>query len=95
VSNECTGRFRCHGPVVWCDVCGDVDLVCDDPNCDAHERGSEREKHYLESLANFHRKEAELKSAEKILAEAAQNWLRWKKGNPVMVLRSQKASVTT
>lgn len=33
---ECPGEGACHGPVKWCDNCGDVDRVCDMDECDAH-----------------------------------------------------------
>ncbi len=26
----CCGEGKCHGPMGWCDACGDVDNVCDD-----------------------------------------------------------------
>lgn len=32
---DCPG-CKCHGHVVWCDRCGDVAEVCDDPHCDVH-----------------------------------------------------------
>lgn len=93
MSNECPGRFRCHGPASWCNGCGDVDLICDDPQCDSHSRGAEREARYLTAKAEVARIDAELKSAERVLAEAVQDWVRWQTGNPVMVMRKQKASV--
>ena len=33
---DCAGPGACHGCLAWCNVCGDVDDVCDDSNCDAH-----------------------------------------------------------
>ena len=38
--SDCPGRFKCHGPVNFCEECGDVDLVCDDPHCMIHWRGA-------------------------------------------------------
>ena len=32
----CPGEGKCHGPVKWCEHCGNVADVCDDPRCDAH-----------------------------------------------------------
>lgn len=32
----CPGAGKCHGPVVWCDNCGDTADDCDDTDCDAH-----------------------------------------------------------
>lgn len=34
----CEGTGKCHGSMGWCDRCGDVSKVCDDPACDAHPR---------------------------------------------------------
>lgn len=36
--DPCPGEGRCHGPMSWCDWCGDVDHVCDDTTatCDTH-----------------------------------------------------------
>ena len=37
--NGCAGAGNCHGGLAWCDLCGDVDDVCDDrENCDRHRR---------------------------------------------------------
>lgn len=36
--NYCPGPRACHGPMKWCDLCGDVSAVCDDPACDQHPR---------------------------------------------------------
>lgn len=33
---ECPGAGACHGPMVWCDRCGNVGGVCDFPGCDVH-----------------------------------------------------------
>lgn len=34
----CPGAGVCHGPMKWCDRCGDVGRVCDDwtKQCDSH-----------------------------------------------------------
>jgi hypothetical protein len=37
-SFDCPGNGKCHAPGMWCDCCGDVSLVCDDPACMAHDR---------------------------------------------------------
>lgn len=37
-SFDCPGSGKCHAPGMWCDCCGDVTLVCDDPACMAHDR---------------------------------------------------------
>lgn len=32
----CEGAGRCHGPMKWCEACGDVRQVCDDSLCCTH-----------------------------------------------------------
>lgn len=32
----CPGEGKCHGPMAWCERCGSVANVCDDPRCDTH-----------------------------------------------------------
>lgn len=83
----CPGRFKCHGPVSWCPECGDVDLICDDPKCDAHPRGKELEKHerltrlaMLEVMGQY-----EIRMKEH--AEAVRRLERYRSGNVVMVAR--------
>jgi hypothetical protein len=44
MADECPGNGKCHGPVKWCANCGEVDLVCDDPNCMQHERLAEKRR---------------------------------------------------
>lgn len=35
--DDCAGAGKCHGPMKWCAVCGDVSKICDHPAaCDAH-----------------------------------------------------------
>lgn len=38
--DACPGPGKCHGPLVWCDNCGNVRHICDtrlrDERCDAH-----------------------------------------------------------
>lgn len=85
--SDCPGRFKCHGPASWCEKCGDVDLICDDPKCDAHSRGVERENRYVTIYAEWSALRAELASKENELAEASEAWARWRLGNPVMVAR--------
>jgi len=36
--SDCPGEGKCHGPVNFCPECGEVDDVCDDPNCDLHDQ---------------------------------------------------------
>jgi hypothetical protein len=47
----CTGEGHCHGPLKWCDYCGDVSDVCDvewPHQCDCHERYPEKPRHLCE-----------------------------------------------
>jgi hypothetical protein len=32
----CEGEGACHGPMSWCDTCGDTRLMCDAVHCDIH-----------------------------------------------------------
>lgn len=87
VSDDCPGRFKCHGPVAWCATCGDVDLVCDDPACDVHLRGREREK--IELAARFERDRAksEFESSQRAWERAYRQVERYRTGIVVMVAR--------
>lgn len=35
-ADACPDAGSCHGAMKWCDRCGDVRDLCDDPICDAH-----------------------------------------------------------
>ena len=89
-SSDCPGRFKCHGPSGWCDACGDVDLVCDDPKCDAHSRGEERRKRMETARAAMETAEREFDRCKKQYYETAADYRRWKEGNPVMVARANR-----
>lgn len=88
-SSDCPGRFKCHGPASWCDVCGDVDLICDDPRCEMHmhqrftERQAARDKAYAEYLDAC----ARWREANKAYEDAKEHLERYTTGNPVMVAR--------
>lgn len=84
---DCPGRFKCHGPVMFCNECGDVDLVCDDPKCQVHARGSERKADFDAKTLAFFKAEQEYKSALKELTESDREWRRWQTGNVIMVSR--------
>lgn len=60
--SECPGEGRCHGCMVWCDLCGNVGHTCDYPECDHHRR--------LEEL------ERDIKAAEKEAAQASSHCRR-------------------
>jgi len=89
VVSDCPGWLKCHGPTSWCPDCGDVDLICDDPNCDNpyHARASEREANLRAAQLEYSRIEAELRAAGKELDAAERAYLRYHTGNPVMVCR--------
>jgi len=38
---ECPDSASCHGAMKWCDHCGDVRALCDDPNCGVHQPETE------------------------------------------------------
>jgi hypothetical protein len=84
---ECPGRFKCHGSATWCDVCGDVDLVCDDPKCQMHIRLSDREA--AERIARLAMEEAEheLKMRRQEHEETVRALRRHRNGNARMVAR--------
>lgn len=44
--DDCPGEGKCHGPASWCNVCGDVDVICDDPACAMHARIEEMEEEF-------------------------------------------------
>lgn len=47
----CTGAGHCHGPLQWCDYCGDVSDVCDIEwpyQCACHKRYPEKPRHLCE-----------------------------------------------
>ncbi len=56
--NACPGPDRCHGPLAWCDECGDVDEMCNCIECDRHRcarcnsivRSDDRDAVFLEQL---------------------------------------------
>lgn len=89
MTNDCPGRHKCHGPASWCNKCGDVDLVCDDPRCETHARCHERLARLRKAIANVERLKAQLNYAAKELDEAERAWTRYCKGNVVMVPRAE------
>ena len=84
---ECPGRGKCHGPQNWCPECGDVDLVCDDPQCDVHLRGEERLARLRAAKIALDRTEADYNVAQRNHAEAEKAFQRWEFGNSFMVSR--------
>ena len=41
--NGCPDQGACHGPMKWCDFCGDVGALCDDAVCDVHHPAEDSE----------------------------------------------------
>ena len=70
MSETCPGKYKCHGCMQWCDVCGDVDQICDDPHCDTHKRWNEIEQEYASASARLSQAKTEMKYLEKEFAEA-------------------------
>jgi len=87
--SDCPGRFKCHGPASWCDQCGDVDLICDDPACEAHARGVERQEMFRKAAAALEQAEVEFRAAQRRYDAAKAHLSRWETGNPVMVARKR------
>jgi hypothetical protein len=88
--DDCPGRFRCHGLASWCPKCGEVDLVCDDPNCDFHARLAEKIAARTRLRRDYEEKAADARKADRLLADAERDLQRHMTGNPVMAPRTKK-----
>ncbi len=88
--NDCPGRHKCHGPASWCNECGDVDLVCDDPRCEVHARGEERRALVNRLRAEFAETYAANEAKLKELIEALYQLKQWTHGIPVMAGRESR-----
>lgn len=88
-SSDCPGRFKCHGSASWCDQCGDVDLICDDPKCMAHSRYLEKHERVKLARLAYNEIRAKFRDAEKELLEAERDLKRHETGNSVMVARTK------
>jgi hypothetical protein len=87
-SSDCPGRHKCHGPASWCDTCAtEVDLVCDDPNCEVHARGDERRREEAKARLEYAEALAESNAKQRAWLESLASLQRWAMGNPVMVAR--------
>lgn len=89
-TTDCPGRFKCHGPAGWCDECGDVDLVCDDPECDVHLRGKEVTDILKKATLELAEACTILADAEKKFDEAKAHYDRFQAGNVVMCARGKR-----
>ena len=85
--SDCPGRFKCHGPASWCDQCGDVDLVCNDPRCDVHKRGQELEEDELKARVALGYANAEYQMRLREHQAANRKLIRYRTGNVIMVAR--------
>ncbi len=61
---DCPGEGKCHGCMSWCDKCGDVDCICDFPDCDVHVRLEEAEAEARQTLNETRALRQALASAE-------------------------------
>lgn len=86
---DCPGRFKCHGPASWCNECGDVDLVCDDPKCEVHLRSFELVCMEAAAAKKMDEAHAAYKAATKEWADISAKVIRFQTGNVFMVARSQ------
>lgn len=91
-SSDCPGEGKCHGPASWRDVCGDVDLVCDDPRCDAHDRLPDLEADRIAALEIVREIQRRYEDAKKDLREAEARIFQHKRGGAKMVARSRNAN---
>lgn len=90
-SSDCPGRWKCHGPASYCAMCGDVDLVCDDPECDVHMRTDELRTACDKSRERFNKASKEYESAKKELRYYSDKVFRHVFGNVVMVARGKRS----
>ena len=86
-SDDCPGRMKCHGAASWCDDCGDVDLVCDDPQCEVHARGHERREREKITREQFISAASVCEEKRKAWMIAQEELRRYENGNAVMVAR--------
>jgi hypothetical protein len=84
---SCPGRFKCHAPATWCEVCGDVELICDDPKCQAHIRLSEHKAAERIARLAMEKAEREFKMRRQEHEEALQALWHHQNGNARMVAR--------
>lgn len=88
--DDCPGRFKCHGPANFCSTCGDVSLVCDDPVCDAHQRGEERRLFLANARHEFTMAKEHFNCCKRRMDEAEEAMRQYENGNVVMVARKKK-----
>lgn len=87
MSTECPGKLKCHGPASWCNECGDVDLVCDDPNCEVHLRFGELKCAEKSARLAMDAAHEEYKVRSRAWDKANEKLRRFTRGNVVMVAR--------
>ena len=91
-NQECPGRLKCHGPAVWCDVCGDVDLYCDDPECDIHLRIDEKIQQVRLLSSKLLVATDDYKTYQQLHDEAVRSLMRHVETPGIMVPRGRRAS---
>lgn len=89
-SSDCPGKFKCHGPASWCDKCGNVDLICDDPNCEQHLRWGEKQQIARNAEAEYQSAQYEADRLRRIADAARRAFIRHDTGPAVMVGRLEK-----
>ena len=93
--SECPGDGKCHGPMRWCTRCGEVDLVCDFPECDSHPRIGVIQKIVESSRREVQRLESELRLARKELDEAEEKLYHYLRGPYRMTKESRLDVIRT
>ena len=87
--SDCPGHGKCHGPVNFCSECGDVDLVCDDPECQSHSRYDEKAVAAQDARATFLLAERDYRYARLMLERCERELRRHRNGNPLMCARKR------
>jgi len=90
-SQKCPGRFRCHGPASWCWHCGEVDLHCDDPDCNVHLRLQEKVQQLEVLNVKVRVAEDDLNTFSQLRDEVQRSIRRHLAGAAVMIPRGTKA----
>jgi hypothetical protein len=89
VASNCPGKLKCHGPASWCEVCGYVDLICDDPKCEQHLRWNEKQQIARNAEAAYDAAQYEADRLRRVADEARRIFIRHDDGPAVMVARNR------
>lgn len=88
---DCPGPGKCHGCLSWCDNCGDVDMVCDDPNCSAHDRLEEVQADVDLKRRSYRDAQDKANEARREYTDAAEFLMTYKNRTVQMVPRIKDA----